>query len=244
MAADRAVSFLYVRISVFRVRAAFSRGTGQKDGRPRETAAGRQEVRMDFLFFLNSAALGVGLAMDAFSVSIANGLHEPDMKKHRMARIAGVYAVFQFLMPMIGWLCVHTIAQMFTAFQTFIPWIALLLLGYIGGKMLVEGIQAMSHSNSGNGEEDAAVHLGWGALMIQGIATSIDALSVGFTIAEYDALMAFVCSVIIAVVTFVICMAGLLFGKKFGERLSDKASIFGGVILIAIGIEIFIKGLM
>ena len=199
---------------------------------------------MDFFFFLNSVALGVGLAMDAFSVSIANGLHEPDMKKHRMARIAGVYAAFQFLMPMIGWLCVHTIAQMFTAFQTLIPWIALLLLCYIGGKMLVEGIQAMSHSNSGNGEENAAAHLGWGALMIQGIATSIDALSVGFTIAEYDALMAFLCSLIIAVVTFAICMAGLLFGKKFGERLSDKATVLGGVILIAIGVEIFVKGLL
>lgn len=201
---------------------------------------------MDFLFFLNSVALGVGLAMDAFSVSIANGLHEPDMKKHRMARIAGVYAMFQFLMPMIGWLCVHTIAQMFTSFQSLIPWIALLLLCYIGGKMLLEGIRAMREGPADAAGTDAKVtaHLGWGALMIQGIATSIDALSVGFTIAEYNMLTAFVCSVIIALVTFAICMAGLLFGKKFGARLSDKASMLGGVILIAIGIEIFVKGVM
>ena len=216
---------------------------GEPCGAVKLTAANR-EAGMDFFFFLNSVALGVGLAMDAFSVSIANGLHEPDMKKHRMARIAGVYAAFQYLMPLIGWLCVHTIAAAFAAFQALIPWIALLLLCYIGGKMLVEGIRATSHSSRENGSSEGTAHLGWGTLMIQGIATSIDALSVGFTISDYNVVMALVCCAIIAIVTFVICMAGLLFGRKFGERLADKASIFGGVILIAIGVEIFVRGVM
>ena len=78
--------------------------------------------------------------------------------------------------------------------------------------------------------------------MIQGIATSIDALSVGFTIAEYGWFMAFAAALIIAVVTFVICIGGLVIGKKFGTKLSNKAQILGGVILIVIGIEIFITG--
>jgi putative Mn2+ efflux pump MntP len=188
----------------------------------------------NFRFFFNSILLGVGLAMDAFSVSMANGLNEPAMKKNRMSMIAGVFAFFQFLMPMIGWVCVHTIVQYFQMFEKFIPWIALFLLLYIGGSMLIEGIKG--------GEEEELKGVGFKALMIQGVATSIDALSVGFTIADYGFLMAFVCSVIIAVVTFFICMGGLQIGKTVGTKLSNKAAILGGVILIFIGIEIFVTG--
>lgn len=192
---------------------------------------------MDFMFILNSALLGVGLAMDAFSVSLANGLNEPKMTKGKMCGIAGVFAGFQFAMPLIGWICVHTIVQCFKAFENFIPWIALLLLGFIGGKMLIEGIRNKSSDNEDTG-------LGLGALLVQGVATSIDALSVGFTISEYGWLMAFAASLIIAAVTFIICMAGLRLGKKFGTRLSNKAQILGGVILLGIGIEIFVKGIV
>ena len=188
----------------------------------------------NFSFFFNSILLGVGLAMDAFSVSMANGLNEPAMKKNRMSMIAGVFAFFQFLMPMTGWICVHTIVQYFQMFEKFIPWIALFLLLYIGGSMLIEGIKG--------GEEEELKGVGFKALMIQGVATSIDALSVGFTIADYNFLMAFVCAVIIAVVTFFICMGGLQIGKTVGTKLSNKAAILGGVILIFIGIEIFVTG--
>lgn len=191
----------------------------------------------DILFFFNSILLGAGLAMDAFSVSLANGLNEPNMKKPRMCLIAGVFALFQFAMPISGWVCISTIAQYFTEFEKLIPWIALLLLCYIGGKMLYDGIKAKEC-------DDEKPAVGMAALMIQGVATSIDALSVGFTIAEYDLLHAFVSCLIIAIVTFIICMAGLLIGKKFGTRLAGKASILGGVILIFIGLEIFITGLM
>lgn len=190
-----------------------------------------------FVFFFNSALLGIGLAMDAFSVSLANGLNEPKMKKGRMCKIAAVFSVFQAAMPMIGWVCVHTVLQYFNKFEKFIPWIALILLGYIGIKMLVDGIK-----NKDSQEAKKAV--GFKELMIQGIATSIDALSVGFTISDYNWLMAVVCAVIIAVVTFAICTAGLVIGKKFGTKLSGKASILGGVILIGIGIEIFVSSLI
>lgn len=188
------------------------------------------------IFFINSVLLGVGLAMDAFSVSLANGLNEPDMKKGRMSLIAGVFGGFQALMPMIGWICVHTIVQYFKSFEKLIPWIALVLLLYIGGSMLLEGIKNQE-------EEEDVKNLGIAALMIQGVATSIDALSVGFTIAEYGLVMAIVCAAIIAVVTFGICIAGLMIGKRVGTKLSGKANILGGVILILIGIEIFAKGM-
>lgn len=190
---------------------------------------------------LNSVLLGVGLAMDAFSVSLANGLNENGMKAGRMLAIAGTFAGFQFAMPMIGWLCVHTIANLFGAFQNFIPWIALVLLLFIGGKMLGEGINEnrSHHDETGNGADKK---VGFGALMVQGIATSIDALSVGFTISDYNAGMAFIAALIIGVVTLAICIAGLKLGKLFGTRLAGKASILGGVILIGIGLEIWITG--
>ncbi|MBR6396831.1 MAG: manganese efflux pump [Lachnospiraceae bacterium] len=191
-------------------------------------------MNYDFLFFLNSVLFGVGLAMDAFSVSIVNGLNEPFMKKNRMCGIAGTFAGFQIAMPLLGWLFVHTIAEVFTSFQKFIPYIALALLLYIGGKMLIEGIKNKD-------AEDEKPAVGLLGLLIQGIATSIDALSVGFTIADYTFPFALVESLIIGVVTFAICMAGLRFGKKFGEKLAGKAGILGGVILIGIGLEIFIK---
>ena len=193
-------------------------------------------MEWSIVFFLNSALLGVGLAMDAFSVSMANGLHEPQMSRTKSAKVAGTFALFQAIMPMAGWICVHTIVELFSSFEQFIPWIALLLLGYIGGKMLLEGIK-------GEETEEAAA-LSAGALFVQGVATSIDALSVGFTISEYGWLMALVCSLIIAVVTFFICEAGLSIGRKFGTKLSGKASILGGVILIGIGIEIFLTGIL
>lgn len=193
-------------------------------------------MEWSFLFFINSVLLGVGLAMDAFSVSLANGLNEPKMSKKKMCGVAGVFAIFQAFMPMVGWICVRTIAQQFKAFEKSIPWIALILLLYIGGSMLREGLKNEE-------EEEEAVKLGISALLIQGVATSIDALSVGFTISEYGLIMALVCAGIIAVVTFVICMVGIKIGKKVGTKYSSKAAILGGVILILIGLEIFMKGI-
>jgi len=191
-------------------------------------------VELDILFFINSLLLGVGLAMDAFSVSLANGLNEPCMKGRKMAGIAAVFGVFQGLMPLIGWICIHTVVQYFTFFADLVPWIALALLSYIGAKMLLEGIH----------DRDAETHctaLTLGGLLVQGIATSIDALSVGFTIADYDLRAAVLSAALIAAVTFLICFAGLFIGRKVGTRLAGKAGILGGVILILIGIEIFVS---
>lgn len=187
-------------------------------------------------FIITNILLGIGLAMDAFSVSLANGLNEPCMHHRKQVLIAGTFAFFQALMPMIGWVCVHTIAERFESFEKLIPWIALILLCFIGGNMLKEGL-------SGGGEEDVCAKggVGFTALMVQGVATSIDALSVGFTIAEYDLGAAIVAALIIAVVTFIICTFGLVIGKKAGTKLGGKAEVLGGCILIFIGLEIFIK---
>ena len=189
---------------------------------------------MDILqFLITSCMLGVGLAMDAFSVSVANGLVDPGMSKKRQYIIAGTYAGFQFLMPMIGWICVHTVVTYFKAVDPFIPWIALILLTYIGGKMILEGIRQKDM------DEPVTHRVEAGELILQGISTSIDALSVGFTIADYPMADAFIASLIIAVVTFILCMIGLRLGRKAGDRLTGRASIAGGIILILIGLKIF-----
>ena len=187
-------------------------------------------------FFINSIMLGAGLAMDAFSVSLANGLNEPFMKRPKMAGVAGIFAFFQFFMPMLGWIFVHTVLQYFKALERVVPYVALVLLVFIGGKMIYDGVSKK--------EGDGVKSVGIGGLMVQAVATSIDALSVGFTIASYDLLPALLSCLIIGVVTFAICLAGIAVGKKFGTKLSDKASIFGGVILVIIGLEIFITGII
>ncbi len=202
-------------------------------------------MNWNLLFFVNSALLGVGLAMDAFSVSVAGGLQCPHMPLSESSTRAGTFGFFQFAMPMIGWLCIHTIAVRFAAFQKWIPWIALTLLGYIGGKMLREGFHpGKEEENAASAEPsiEKSNGIAWGVLLAQGVATSIDALSVGFTIADYSLLMATVCSLVIAVVTFFICLAGFRLGKTIGSHLGGKAEILGGAILIFIGLEIWVKG--
>ena len=189
------------------------------------------------LFFFNSIFFGVGLAMDAFSVSLANGLRQPHMGRSRMCLIAGTFAFFQILMPLLGWICVHTVADAFQAVQKYIPWIALILLVYIGVSMIREGI---GHRPG----DDPPPPVGLRGLLVQGIATSIDALSVGFTIADYTWPFALVEALIIGAVTFLICMIGLRLGKRFGTILAGKATVLGGLILIAIGVEILLKSLL
>ena len=209
-----------------------------------------------FVFVFNSILLGVALAMDAFSVSIANGLADRHMSMNRMLAIAGTFAGFQFMMPMIGWVVVKRAAEKFEWFRPLIPWIALVLLLIIGGGLLKDGIaelrSAKSEANEGElsgkvatGEIESAARtakLSFAALMMQGVATSIDALSVGFTTAAYSRAQALLSSLIIGVVTLAICLAGLRIGRRLGELLSGRASILGGLILIGIGLEIWVKG--
>lgn len=194
-------------------------------------------MNLSLSFFFNSALLGAGLAMDALSVSIANGLNEPNMRRRKGLAIAATFAFFQWLMPMLGWFCIHFLVEAFSVLRPFIPWISLLLLLYIGGEMLLDGIR------NGSACETGLIGLSVTMLLLQGIATSIDALSVGFTIASYSAAEALLAAVIIAVVTFLICLGGLSAGKRIGMFLCSRAKIIGGCILILIGLEIFLTGI-
>lgn len=189
---------------------------------------------MNFTLILTAVGLACGLAMDAFSISLANGLNEPCMKTSRACGIAATFGIFQGVMPMLGWVAVHTVLQYFTSLQTYIPYVAMILLSYIGIKMIIDGV------NHKCGDEECSGKIGFGMLMVQGIATSIDALSVGFVIAEYTAVQAIISAIIIAALTFVICLVGVKIGNVVGCRFAGKASIFGGVILVIIGLEILI----
>ena len=193
------------------------------------------------MLIIESFLLGVGLAMDAFSVSLANGLNDPGMKKPKVFGIAGLFALFQALMPFIGWILLKTVIQYFEILGRFVPYVALVLLAYIGGKMLYEGIKNGHCEETGECE---IKRLGFGALIIQAIATSIDALSAGLAMAEYDLTETLLSVIVIASVTFVICSAGVFIGKKFGTMIAGKANILGGCILIIIGLEIFITGII
>ena len=189
---------------------------------------------------ITSIILGIGLAMDAFSVSLANGLSRPNMKFADAAVIAGTFGLWQFIMPVAGWIFVHTAAEHFTWFEKIIPWIALILLCFIGGKMLIEGFKEKQTGETCSVSGTCA-KISFATLTLQGIATSIDALSVGFTTAKYDLAEALISALIIGLVTFAICVAGVYIGKKVGTKLSWGASVLGGIILIAIGIKIFVS---
>ena len=192
----------------------------------------------DVIFYTENILLGIALAIDAFSVSLANGLNEPCMKTRKQCLISGTFAFFQALMPFIGWVLIKTVLSYFQKLEVFIPWIALALLGFIGIKMLVEGIK-----NKDCNCPCGCTTLTVGALMLQGVATSIDALSAGLNFVDYDIWGAILASVVIALVTFIICMSGVELGKRTGTKLAGKAGILGGVILIIIGIKIFIDGI-
>lgn len=187
---------------------------------------------MNFSFFIKNVFLGAGLAMDACAVSMANGLKEPKMKINKTILIAFIFGFFQALMPLIGYFVGHAILDLI---EKFIPWIAFVLLLFVGIKMIIEAVK-------GNDDEtnDQAL-LTFKTLLVQGVATSIDALSVGLTFADYSVSLAIISALIIAVVTFIISFVAVFIGKKFGTKFGSKAEIAGGIILILIGIEIFVE---
>lgn len=237
-----------------------------------------------FKFLIMSLMLGVGLAMDACAVSMTNGFSEPKMKTKKIILIAGMFGLFQGVMPLIGYFIGYSVIQYI---EKYIPWIALILLSYIGGKMIFDSIkenrinrneskksndekvdneicQKTEIANSKNeevgdlenqetseGENSKNIkkngnekcEISFKTILVQAIATSIDALSVGLTIADYKIKEAIICVTIIAIVTFVISFVAVHLGKKFGTKLGAKAEIVGGIILILIGLEIFFTGI-
>lgn len=173
----------------------------------------------------------IGLSMDAFAVSVTNGLSNRKMKVKWIIAIGLCFGLFQGAMPAIGFFLGRSFTEYISAFDHYI---ALLLLGFIGGKMLYE---ALSHKD---GDENEKKNLAIGLLLVQGVATSIDALAVGVSFAALSvnivSAAAFIC-----IVTFAFSIVGVLIGKRFGDIFGNKAEIIGGIILIGIGLKIFIE---
>ncbi len=187
---------------------------------------------MTFSFFLQNVLLGFGLAMDSFSVSIADTLAEPEMSKRKGLLITGTFGFCQAAFPLIGWFFVHSLLSVFMVLEKIIPWAALALLSYIGGGMIKEGI-------TGDDSPEVIDHpVTPSQLALQGVATAIDALSVGLTISDYSFGTALLSASIVGIVTFIISLVGLLIGKKLGEHIGSRASVLGGCILIFIGIKV------
>lgn len=182
---------------------------------------------------------GVGLSMDAAAVSMTNGLNEPKMRIWKVLLIALFFGVFQGVMPLIGYFAGTLFAE---AVASVAPYVALVLLGFIGGRMIYEALKKKQEE-----EEPADKNLSVSALTVQAIATSIDALAVGISLlalSESGALKIniFAACALIAACTFVISLTAVFIGKKFGTVLADKAELIGGIILVAIGLKIFIEG--
>ena len=200
-------------------------------------------VNLPNLIF-NSILLGIGLAMDAFSVSLADGLNEPKMKIRKVFGIAGVFALFQALMPIIGWLAVSGFLEVFNKFKPIIPWVSFLLLCFIGAKMLFESLKKDSDGELNKKARALTV----GALLLQAIATSIDALTAGINLAKDYSLMqylyVFLSVAIIALITLAICICGVKLGQTVGTKLSNKAGILGGCVLIFLGLKILITDII
>ena len=186
-------------------------------------------------FLLHSFLLGAGLSMDAVTVSLANGLREPEMSRRRMARIAGTYGAFQALMPMTGRGLLRLAAARLRWLRRWIPFAGAALLFLIGANMIREGLR--------NSPDARPAPLDAPALLLQAFATSADALSAGFAIASYGLRPALSASAIIAAVTFCDCLAALAVGKRFGLRFSRHASVSGGCILIGVGAETLFRAL-
>ena len=183
---------------------------------------------------LTSLLMGIGLAMDACAVSMANGLKYPKLRVNKILLIALMFGLFQGLMPLLGYFVGSAIL---TKIEWIIPIVALVLLSFVGGRMVYEGIKCKDETC------DCCQDLTLKLIFIQAIATSIDALSVGFTISNYSLVEAFICTGLVALTTFLICFCAVFIGKKFGSKLGCKAQILGGIILIGIGLEIFVSGM-
>lgn len=175
--------------------------------------------------------LGIALSMDAFAVSVSNGMCIRQMSFKKSFYIAFAFGFFQALMPILGF---FGAGLFYNQIKLLDHWIALILLGYLGGKMIFE---ALKHDKE---QECSIIKLTFKILIVQSIATSIDALAVGISLSAVDANI-WISALIIGISTFVICLPAVFIGKKFGDLLNKKAEFLGGLILIIIGVKIFLE---
>lgn len=183
--------------------------------------------------FLTLLGIGIGLSMDAFSVAICKGLCMPKINKQQTLLIGLFFGGFQALMPLIGW----ALGSTFASYVSFLaPWVSFVLLGFIGGKMIVEALRDEE-------EADTCRLFSIKELFMLAIATSIDALVMGVSF-SLDGTNIWLAIAIIGVTTLVLSMIGVLVGHYFGTRFKKKAEVAGGVILCLIGIKILLEHLL
>jgi putative Mn2+ efflux pump MntP len=183
--------------------------------------------------FITIIILAVGLGVDAFSVAIGIGATNDKKSWAPVLRLAAAFGIFQFIMPIIGWLAGLTVVEIIASFD---HWIAFSLLTLVGGKMIWEGFEKESD------EEKADQTRGWPLLLLS-IATSIDALAVGFSFSVLKNPILFP-ALIIGIICFVMTTVGMIFGKALAKIFGKKVEIFGGIVLIAIGVKILIDHLV
>lgn len=187
--------------------------------------------------FIEILLMGIGLAMDAFAVSICKGLAMRKVNKGQCLVIALFFGGFQALMPTVGWLLGSQFADRIASFD---HWVAFILLGYIGGKMVLDGVREKDEEVE---IEEMDSPLDIKELLILAIATSIDALAVGITFSFLQVNILEAVSVI-GIVTFFISAAGVFVGNAFGSKYKSKAEIAGGCILVILGIKILVEHLL
>ena len=180
--------------------------------------------------------LGVGLSMDAFAVSVCKGLGMKKLNK-KQALIIGLYfGGFQALMPFVGWL----LGSQFKKYITSIDhWIAFILLGFIGGKMMIEAVREWNEEEVVDVMDAPIDHKN---MLVLAVATSIDALTVGITFAFLGTPIVEAIT-IIGITTMVISIAGVVVGNFFGSRYKSKAEFIGGLILVLLGLKILLEHL-
>jgi putative Mn2+ efflux pump MntP len=208
--------------------------------------------------------LGLALSMDACAVGMTDGMSHPKMRIYRVALIAFLFGFFQFLMPLLGYYITGLLADAFlSTFEKISAWVSFILLAFLGGKMIFDAVCEWREAKREKEETDGACtsltaeacphclrkELSFGQLILQAIATSIDALAVGVTlqmalISKGLALGVWGSCGVIGVTTFILAVAAVDIGKALGNKLADKASFFGGLVLLAIGIKLLIEGLI
>jgi putative Mn2+ efflux pump MntP len=197
---------------------------------------------------LDIILIGVGLSMDAVAVSVSNGIADHKMRWGKVLLISGAFGLFQGIMPFLGCL----LGSLFARFIEIIaPYLAFVLLGFIGGKMMFEAIRDIRHPELKKSEDESKNHtnLTIGVLFVQAVATSIDAFAVGVNMACYEsagtlAMPVWLACVVIACITFLLCTIAVLVGKKTGDVFSDKATLAGGIILVIIAIKMLVEGII
>lgn len=189
--------------------------------------------------------IGVALSMDAFAVGMTNGMTEPRMRARKMLFVAGAYAFFQFLMPVLGY---YGSSVFSAAIAKIAPWLSFALLGFIGGKMIFDFVKS-ARGKSASSPAAPPKPLGAGKLFVQAVATSIDALAVGIAMLAAETekglpMHIALCALVIGAINFALSFSAVALGKKIGDRFSEKAELLGGVILLAIGVKILLESLL